>query len=338
MRVSRSADPVDPLDSGEPVRAFRRARDEGRLLSLRTSGTSARPRRVLRTTDSWERSFAHVSALTGIDSTSRVWVPGPTSATMNLFARVHSDAVGADVVVDPDDATHAHLTPLNLDRALRDDLLVDGTTVIVAGDALPEPLLARAQGAGLTVHQYYGAAELSFVAWADHGRTLRPFPEVEVTVVDDVIWARSPYLCEGYDEPEPDGPLRWEDGAATVGDRGELIDGVLTVWGRGDEAVTVAGVTVLIADVEGALRDHAEGQVMVVGLPDARLGSVLAAAVTDPLDVERLRPAARQILDPAQRPSHWYVVEDLPSTRAGKPDRARIRAMLSERPPSWVAR
>lgn len=335
--MSRSSDPVDPLDSDDPVHAFHRARDEGRLLSLRTSGTTARPRRVLRTTDSWERSFAHVSALTGIDPSSRVWVPGPTSATMNLFARVQADAVGAAVADNPDEATHAHLTPLNLDRALRDNVLIDGTPVIVAGDALPESLLVRAHAAGLTVHQYYGAAELSFVAWADDGRTLRPFPEVEITVDDDVIWARSPYLCKGYDDT--DGPLRWsDDGKATVGDRGTLIDGALSVLGRGEDAVTVAGVTVLVADVESALRDHAEGQVMVVGLPDARLGSVLAAAVTDAQDVERLRAAARLMLDPAQRPSHWYVVEDLPSTPAGKPDHARIRAMLSERPPSKMAR
>ncbi len=307
------------------------------MLSLRTSGTTARPRRVLRTTDSWDRSFDHVSNLTGIDSRSRVWVPGPTSATMNLFARVHSDAVGAVVTDDPDDATHAQVTPLSLDRALRDDLLAEGTTVIVAGDALPESLLARAHGAGLAVHQYYGAAELSFVAWADDGRTLRPFPEVEISVDDDVIWARSPYLCEGYDDT--DGPLRWSDeGAATVGDRGTWIDGVLAVWGRSEDAVTVAGVTVLVADVEGALRDNAAGQLTVVGLPDNRLGSVLAAVVTDARDVERLRAAAGQMLDPAQRPSHWYVVEDLPSTPAGKPDRARIRAMLSERPPMRVAR
>ena len=339
MRMSRSAEPVDPLDSVDPVQSFRGAHDEGRLLSLPTSGTTDRPRRVLRTTDSWVRSFEHVSVLTGIDTTARVWVPGPMSATMNLFARVHADAVGAVVVEDPDDATHAHLTPLALDRALRDDQLPDGSTVIVAGDLLPGPLLTRAKATGLAVHHYYGAAELSFVAWADDGRTLRAFPGVEVSVVDDVIWARSPYLCQGYDEPDGDGPLQWrEDGAASVGDRGALVDGVLTVQGRGDAAATVAGVTVVISDVEGALRDHATGQVMVVGLPDDRLGSILAAAVTDAGDVERLRVAAHAMLQPAQRPSHWYVLDDVPSTPAGKPDRARLRQVLATLPPTQVAR
>lgn len=309
------------------------------MLSLRTSGTTDRPRRVLRTTESWELSFPHVSARTGIGGGSRVWVPGPTSATMNLFARVHADAVGAVVVDSPADATHAHLTPLALDRALGSELLREGTVVIVAGDVLSERVLQRAQAAGLVVHQYYGAAELSFVAWAQDGRTLHPFPDVEVRVEDDVIWARSPYLASGYADPDDDGPLRWShDGAATVGDRGDLVDGVLTVRGRGGDAVTVAGVTVHIADVENALRPHAAGQVLVVGLPDDRLGSVLAAALTDPHDIERLRVAAHAGLSPAQRPSHWYVLDGLPLTPAGKPDRARLREMLASVPPTRVAR
>jgi len=339
MRVSRSADSVDPLDSGDPVRSFRRAHDDGLLLSLATSGTTAHPRRVLRTTDSWTRSFGHVTDLTGLDDTSRVWVPGPISATMNLFARVHADAVGATLVEDSTAATHAHLTPLALDRALRDELLRDETVVIVAGDRLPDPVLERARAAGLTVHQYYGAAELSFVAWAQDGRTLLPFPQVDVFIVDDVIWATSPYLCKGYDGPDQDGSLRWnDDGAATVGDLGALDNGVLTVRGRGGDAVTVAGVTVLVADVEDALSSHAAGRVQVTGLADERLGAALVAAVTDPLDFDRLRDVAHRLLTPAQRPSRWYVVDELPVTAAGKPDRVRLQEMLAALPPTRVAR
>jgi long-chain acyl-CoA synthetase len=338
MPVSGSAEPIDPLDGPDPVQAWLRARSEGRLVALRTSGTMARPRRVLRTTDSWERSFAHVSELAGITTASRVWVPGPVDATMNLFARVHANCVGATLVEDPAQATHANLTPLSLDRAVRDQLLAAGVTAIVAGAALSRSSLARADAAGLTVHQYYGAAELSFVAWAHDGHALQAFPGADVRVVDEVIWVRSPYVCEGYDEPDSDGPLQWEGDFATVGDRGALTDGVLTVRGRGHDAVTVAGVTVVVADVESALHEHAEGTVVVLGLPDERLGEVLAAAVTDADDVERLRDAGRRLLQPAQRPSHWFVVPEIPRTDAEKPDRAGLRQMLATATPDQMAR
>ena len=106
------------------------------------------------------------------------------------------------------------------------------------------------------VHHYYGAAELSFVAWGAHADDLTPFPGVDVVVRDGEVWVRTPYLCLGYDGPP--GPLRTDpDGFATVGDRGVLADGRLLVSGRSD-AVTVGGATVEPADVEVVLREAAD--------------------------------------------------------------------------------
>ena len=108
-----------------------------------------------------------------------------------------------------------------------------------------------------------------------------------------------------------------------------MSDGILTVRGRGDEAVTVAGVTVVVADVESVLRKAAAADVHVLGLPDERLGAVLVACVTDTTDVDRLRTVAHERLEPSQRPRHWYVIDAVPTTPAGKPDRARLREMLA---------
>lgn len=338
-----SAESIDLTAWADPVEGFRHARDEGRLISLPTSGTTSRPRRILRTPESWALSFEAVTDLSGIDGDSHVWIPGPLTATMNLFARIHAEHAAAALATAPGDATHAHLTPLSLRRTVDDDLLRPGTTVIVAGDALPTALRDRAAAAGLVVHHYYGASELSFVAW-DRGDGLRAFPGVEVAIIDGVIWVRSPYVCARYDEPggqgpDGDGPLQRDaQGFMTVGDLGRMSDGVLTVAGRGTDAVTTAGVTVLVADVEAALSAEARGEICVVGLPDERLGAVVVAAVTDPTDVERLRGAARQVLAPAQRPAQWFVVDSLPPTAAGKVDRSALAAMLRAADPVRVAR
>ena len=50
---------------------------------------------------SWFDSFDTVSGLLALDAASRVWVPGPLSSTMNLFAAVHAAAVGARLAPDP---------------------------------------------------------------------------------------------------------------------------------------------------------------------------------------------------------------------------------------------
>jgi acyl-CoA synthetase (AMP-forming)/AMP-acid ligase II len=317
------------------VAGFLSAHERGEPVGLRTSGTSGGARLVVRSTASWVVSFPHVSALTGLDRSARVWVPGPLSATMNLFAAVHTRFVGATCLRDPDHPTHAQLTPSTLSRALDDGVPLDGVHVIVAGDRLTTALHDRASSAGAAVSHYYGAAELSFVAWGSHEGNLQPFPEVEVQVRSGLIWVRSPYLCRGY--AGPDGPLRLErDGFATVGDRGTLTAGTLLVTGRGDQVILTGGATVQAADVESVLRAHATGEVAVVGVPHAGLGAVVAAVLTEEADLAGLRGVARATLDHAQRPRLWFHLRRLPLTATGKVDRVALADLLGS--PDEVAR
>ncbi len=300
-------------------------------MALATSGTSGRIRSVVRTTDSWTSSFPTVERLTDLGDTSRVWVPGPLTATMNLFAAVHARSVGAARAAGLSDATHAYLTPTAL-AALLDQPDVhgalDGVRLVLAGEPLTASLHDRAVGRGARVHHYYGAAELSFVAWGAHADALRPFPAVEVELRDGEIWVRSEYLCRGYDGPP--GPLRRDGtGFVTVGDRGRWADGGhLSVLGR-DDTVTVGGATIRLADVEPVLRAAASGTVVVVGLPHGTLGSVLAAVLTNTEDLQVCREAARRLLDGPHRPRVWFQVEDLPRTPHGKLDRAWLVSLLS---------
>lgn len=278
---------------------------------------------MVRTTNSWVCSFDHVAELTSLGPRSRMWLPGPLSATLNLFAATLARHRGVPLVGEPGAATHAHLTPMQLARALDDGRPLDGLRLTVAGDRLDRALRQRAEAAGAVVTHYYGAAELSFVAWGSDEEDLRAFPGVEVAVRDEEIWVRSPYVCERYDGPA--GPLRRDaDGFATVGDRGSLADGVLTVAGRGDAAVVTGGATVHVADVEQALRASAHGDLVVVGLPHAGLGEVVSVALTDAGDLAAVHAASLELLAPAQRPRQWFLVPALPLTDAGKVDRAAL--------------
>jgi long-chain acyl-CoA synthetase len=315
------------LAAADPVAAFLDAHDAGVPVALRTSGTSGARRAVVRTTGSWVSSFPAVARLTGLTSSSRLWVPGPQAATMNLFAAVHAAHLSATLVDHPEDATHAHLTPTVLARCLEDGTPVAGLRVVVAGDRLSPALHERAVDAGAEVHHYYGAAELSFAAWGSHAADLRSFPGVEVSVRDGEIGVRSPYLCLGYDGPP--GALRVDaDGWATVGDRGALVDGVLSVHGRAG-SVSVGGATVAPAEVEALLRAAATGDVAVVGLPHPTLGSVLAVALCRVEDHPALHELARTALAGGHRPRLWFHLDALPTTAVGKPDPAALVALLS---------
>ncbi len=321
--------PTDVAAAADPVAAVLDTHAAGGLIALRTSGTTDRPRVVVRSTASWADSFPAFSALTGTGVASRVCVPGPLSATMNLFAAVHARSVGATLVGTPAEATHLHLTPAALTGALQAGTDLRGRTVVVAGDRLRRDLADRAAAAGARVAHYYGAAELSFVAWGTCEEDLRPFPGVAVEVRDSRIWARSAFLSLGY--AGGDGPLSVApDGFATVGDRGRLAGGVLTVTGRGSDAVVTGGVTVLAGEVEQVLRRATGAEVLVLGVPHPRLGALVAAVLTDPAALARARAAARTELNPAQRPRRWFALPSLPLTGAGKVDRAAVAELAAE--------
>jgi acyl-CoA synthetase (AMP-forming)/AMP-acid ligase II len=331
--AARTGRPVLVTDPVGPATALPADLPHDTFLVVVTSGTSGHPRPVLRTAASWTTSFAPFSALTGIGPDDRVLPTGPLHATMHLFAAVHTLAVGAHLVDDPAVATAAHAVPLRL-ATLLDELGPDAPlrTVVVAGAALPDRIADRAVGRGLAVTEYYGAAELSFVAARRVPGVLRPFPGAEVRVRDGVVWVRSPFLSLGY-PAGVDGPFRRDDdGFATVGDLAEEVDGGLRIRGRGDAAITTGGATVVVEDIEDALLQvPGIAAVAVIGTPHPRLGQ-LVTAVLEPApgaNLDGVRDAARRLLRAQSRPRRWWLTDRLPRTPGGKVARQLVAAAVA---------
>ncbi|MEU7746410.1 AMP-binding protein [Nonomuraea sp. NPDC049158] len=328
--------------------------DGDRAWACFSSGSTGRPRAVVRTRASWTASFPWVSELAGIGPGDVVLVPGPLGSSLYGFAAVHALAVGATALVPGrwspgalgeqlGRATVAHLVPHCLPAVL--EALEEGAplrTVVIGGAALPTGLRERAADAGVRVVSYYGATELSFVAADVDGAGLRPFPGVEVQVRTlpgqtlGEVWARSPWLAEGYLAGAA-GPLRVDgDGWMSVGDVAEpyLPGEVLRLRGRGDGAIQTGGATVVPEDVEEVLRSvRGVGDVVVVGSPHPDLGAVVTAIVEVGAGIPPSRAAleavARGGLAAAQRPRRWYAVDSLPRTSAGKPARGLLSARLA---------
>ena len=312
------ADPAGTWTPPEPS-----AIPPGTFLIAVTSGTSGTPRPVARTAASWTTSFAPLAQLAGINRHDRVLLTGPLHATLHLFAAVHTLAVGAELTDRPEHATALHGVPAVLARILRDlPATAPLRSAIVAGSALPDDVAEAAHRRGIAVTEYYGAAELSFVAARRYPDNLQPFPGAQVQIRDGELWVRSPYLVTGY-LPGITGPFRRdESGFATVGDLAEQNpDGTLRVRGRGDAAITTGGATVIAEDVEHALaRLPGVAAVAVVGVPHPTLGQIVTAVIepADRADVSGLRTQARALLRDQSLPRRWLLADRLPRTAGGK--------------------
>ncbi len=322
-----------------------------------SSGSTGRPRVVLREERSWSASFAAVDELLELRSDDRVLLPTPLSSSIALFGLAHALSRGITVLAPARagdaalralllEATIVHTTPIVLRRVL--DLLDAGAAhrlrlAFVGGAELDDAQRARAIGHGLRVVGYYGAAELSFVAVDRDGRGLRAFPGVEFrreqSPGGDIarLWVRSPYLASGYlgaGGALERSPGRW----ATVGDLVDPVDasdpGRIVVRGRGDAAILTAAATVIPDDVERVLRSlPGVRDAAVFGEPAARVGALVSALIeADPavVDLVAWRAECRRLLAPAQRPRHWYLTAALPRTAAGKVARAELERLRAE--------
>ncbi|MEX5256449.1 class I adenylate-forming enzyme family protein [Kocuria arenosa] len=335
--------PVDPaparLRDGDPASAF--------LIGL-TSGTTALPKGFRRSRESWRRSFEASVAHFGLGPGDRVLAPGPLTSSLNLYALSECLYAGAAFVTLPGfDVAAAHaaitghgvtrlvLVPTAL-RVLAERGLAAGvdasrlTTIVCAGQKLDRTTLeaARRWAPHAALWEYYGAAELGFVAARCHrpgepaeepvdvsaeestGRSAdlsgtavgAPFPGVEVAVLDEdgrpvpegepgTIGVRSELVCDGYlwgDDGRAFGRL---GGLATVRDRGHLRDGQVHVLGRASEMINTGGLNVYPHEVESALaRMPGVADVVVAGLPDAARGErIVAGILLVPGGPDRLR-------------------------------------------------
>lgn len=302
-------------------------------LVLFTSGSSGRPRAVVRSRASWRASLEPFTAATALTGDDVVLLPGSLASTLFLWGAFHAHAVGASLRLrgeSPWEATVAHAVPAAVPGLLADVRAGRAPRLrllVVAGDRLGEVVRRDAHDAGVDVLEYYGAAELSFVGLRGD-RGMRPFPGVEIEVRDGVLWSRSPYVSRGY--LGRSGALqRDEAGWSSVGDLAvDRGDGTFDVLGRAQAAVNVGGHTVLVTDVEEALRAlPGVDDVAVCGVPHARLGEALVALVAGPIEASELRRGSAA-LPRASRPRRFVPVEAIPRTPGGKIRRDAVRDLV----------
>ena len=225
---------------------------------------------------------------------------------------------------------YTSLVPTQLVKALDDpaatEALAEFDAVLLGGAATPVPLRERAVAAGISIVRTYGMSETAGGCVYDGV----PLDGTRLRLDSGRVVLGGATVALGY-RGMPEHPAFAEPGWFRTDDAGRLTDGVLSIEGRLDEAISTGGLTVVPQVVEAALATHpAVRECAVVGLDDTRLGQrvVVAIVASSTVTLAELREHVALTLDPTAAPRELYLVDALPIRGPGKLDRDRLRVAL----------
>ena len=194
---------------------------------------------------------------------------------------------------------------------------------------------------GVRIVRGYGMTELfrpiSYLAAepADRPDSIgRAVPGVELRLVEDELWIRSPAAMDGYlRAPEETAAVLADGGWFRTGDLATISDdGYVSIVGRKRELILRGGYSVVPGEVEAALLGHpAVAEAAVIGVAHAELGEEVAAFVAlrpgARVDATELGEFCRARLASYKCPRRITVVEAMPKSATGKILKARLRAL-----------
>jgi long-chain acyl-CoA synthetase len=195
------------------------------------------------------------------------------------------------------------------------------------------------QRTGVRIVRGYGMTELFRpISYLAADATDRPdsigraVPGVELRVVEDELWIRSPAAMDGYlRAPEETAAVLADGGWFRTGDLASISDdGYVSIVGRKRELILRGGYSVVPGEVEAALCGHpAVAEAAVIGVAHPELGEEVAAFVTlrpgTSAEEPELIAFCRERLAGYKYPRRVTVVGEMPRSATGKILKGKLR-------------
>jgi len=244
-------------------------------------------------------------------------------AGINVLVRAHE--LGAPVVGVEAKATYTAIVPTQLHRALNGDSrllahLQECKAVLVGGAATSTELIADAKKVNINVITTYGMTEMS--GGCIYNNQVLDGVDVKISEAGN-IQLRGPMMASGYLNDIDAWNSVTAGGWFTTSDLGEVISGQIRVIGRSDDQVISGGEKISLGTLEKFLGSILSNQeFMACGIPDVEWGTKIVLLSNTTIEVEPLRAKVRAGLGAHAVPKDFLVVDKLPRTSLGKPDRA----------------
>ncbi|MGV0644543.1 fatty-acid--CoA ligase FadD8 [Mycolicibacterium sp. XJ2546] len=237
-------------------------------------------------------------------------------------------------------------------------------TVYYGASAMNPVRLAEAiRRFGPIFAQYYGQSEapmvITYLAKGDHDEKRltscgRPTLFARVALLDSEgnpvpqgevgeICVSGPLVSGGYWNRPDETSKTFHDGWMHTGDLArEDADGFYYIVDRTKDMIVTGGFNVFPREVEDVVAEHPSvAQVCVIGTPDEKWGEAVTAVVVLRPDADRsdeavarmtseIQAAVKERKGSVQSPKQVIVVDSVPVTALGKPDKKAVRAQFWE--------
>lgn len=215
-----------------------------------------------------------------------------------------------------------------------------------AGAPVPRPLVKRALAAmpHCQVWSYFGTSEAGAVTAVPLDAAIEhrletdgiALPGIKTRVVDGELEIHGPsQMMKGYWSGDPGKRLK-DDGWYATGDAAiQRPDGYIRMLGRARDIILRGGENISPLEIENVLLAHpAVKDVAIVGYPDDRLGSRLAAVIVaaDRVTLDDLRAHCEKSgLDKAKWPEFIAEINKIPLSAIGKVIRGELEEFVLRR-------
>jgi long-chain acyl-CoA synthetase len=331
-----------------------------------TSGTTGDPKAFIRSHESWVTSFECNHFDFHLDETDHVLIPGGLIHSHFLYGAISTLHLGGTVyllekfsptqtlsLVQSQPITTVYVVPTMIAALLKEAQTIEKPVKIISSGAKwseNSKLEIRMMFQNLTMFEFYGASELSFITvLSDKESKLkaesvgRPCHGVEIQIrhtnmelvkPNEIgkIYVRSKLIFTGYLDADSRKiqSIQDEDGWATVYDIGYVDEeGFLYIVGREKNMILYGAINIFPEEVEKVISKHPDvEEVAVIGLSDPYWGQIVAAVVTGKVTKMDLKRLCKMHLSSYKIPRKWYFTSEMPHTTSGKIARAQLKEMI----------